>query len=333
MTATTEPRGGLDLGWDPGEDGWGPAMNANLLRLSRFGFHASVLSMTTAAPPGSPTNGAGYIIPSGASGEWAGKAGQVAVWGGSAWAYAVPRDGWTIHVVDAGLATYEDGVWSQSNAIKPAAIGAEPYAGVPAQTSFWRSTATGVRAWVQLIAADITDLATTLAGYLTKTNPTFTGHLYQDGNQRITADGIGRFEQLIVDTLESDNLPTVTDITGVLRNKYPAEFRTIIAAAAADHNHFSKLVVSASTSLGGVSASAIYIPATDVNLTLDGGVDGQAWDIFSTSGFGLAVPSGTTLYAYNGVDTGPTTRNPGGGRAIRIVRLTATTWLAPNLRW
>lgn len=124
MTATTEPRGGFDYGWIPGEDGWGPAMNSNLLRLSRFGFHASVLSMTTAAPPGSPTNGAGYIIPSGASGAWAGKAGQVAVWDGSAWAYAVPRNGWTVHVVDVGLVTYEDGIWGQANAIKPAAIGA-----------------------------------------------------------------------------------------------------------------------------------------------------------------------------------------------------------------
>lgn len=177
MTASTEPRGGLDLGWTPGEDGWGPAMNANLLRISRLGFHASVLSMTTTAPPGSPTNGAGYIIPAGASGAWAGRAGQVAVWDGSAWAYAVPRDGWTVHVVGVGLATYEDGAWSQANAVKPAEIGAEPYAGVPAQTSFWRSTAAGVRAWVQLVAADITDLATTLAAYLTKSNPTFTGSL------------------------------------------------------------------------------------------------------------------------------------------------------------
>lgn len=177
MTATTEPRGGLDLGWTPGEDGWGPAMNANLLRISRLGFHASVLSMTTTAPPGSPTNGAGYIIPAGSTGDWVGRAGQVAVWDGSAWAYAVPRDGWTVYVVGTGLVTYEDGAWSQANIATAEGIGAEPYAGVPAQTSFWRSTAAGVRAWVQLVAADITDLATTLAGYLTKLNPTYTGRL------------------------------------------------------------------------------------------------------------------------------------------------------------
>lgn len=177
MTATTEPRGGLDLGWSSGEDGWGDAMNANLLRLSRLGFHPSVLSATTTAPPGSPVSGCGYIIPSGATGAWVGRAGQVAVWDGSAWAYAVPRDGWTIHVVGTGLVTYEDGAWSQANIATAEGIGAEPYAGTPVQTSFWRSTAAGVRAWVQLVAADITDLATTLAGYLTKANPTYTGTL------------------------------------------------------------------------------------------------------------------------------------------------------------
>lgn len=238
-------------------------------------------------------------------------------------------------VTDVKVAAGAAIAWSKisKTGALPGDVGAEPHAGAPATTSFWRSTAAGVRAWVQLVAEDITDLATTLAGYLTKTNPTFTGHLYQDGNQRITADGIGRFEQLMVDTLESDNLPTVTDLAGVLRNKHPAEFRTIIAAAAADHNHFSKLVVPASTSLGGISASVIYIPATDVSLTLDGGVDGQPWDIYSTSGFGLVVPSGTSLYAYNGIDIGPTTRPVGGGRAIRVVRLTSNIWLVPNMSW
>ena len=124
MTASTEPRGGLDLGWSSGEDGWGDAMNANLLRLSRLGFHPSVLSATTTAPPGSPISGSGYIIPSGATGAWAGKTGQVAVWDGAAWAYAVPRDGWTMHVDGAGLTTYYNGIWSQANVVTASGIGA-----------------------------------------------------------------------------------------------------------------------------------------------------------------------------------------------------------------
>lgn len=57
------------------------------------------------------------------------------------------------------------------------ALLAEPGLGTPSVTSFLRSTAAGVRAWVQLVAADITDLGTVLAGYLTKNDPTFTGRL------------------------------------------------------------------------------------------------------------------------------------------------------------
>jgi hypothetical protein len=41
-----------------------------------------------------------------------------------------------------------------------------------------------VRAWVQLVAADITDLATVLAGYLTKNNPSWTGTM--DGGSGAT---------------------------------------------------------------------------------------------------------------------------------------------------
>jgi len=398
MTASTEPRGGLDLGWSSGEDGWGDAMNANLLRLSRLGFHPSVLSATTTAPPGSPISGSGYIIPSGATGAWAGKTGQVAVWDGAAWAYAAPRDGWTMHVDGAGLTTYYNGIWSQANVVTAAGVGAEPYAGVPATTSLWRSTAAGVRAWVQLVAADITDLATTLAGYLTKANPTFTGtltgptaafagltgtgnrplvagadgtiddqdaaafrgtigaaatdhnhtgtylpvagpnftgNLLQDGDQRITPSGGGRFTDLSLATLAAgSDLPMVSDAAGVLRNKSAGEFRTIIAAAASDHNHFSKLEVSASTTIGSIDASAIKVTTTDVNLTLSGGVNGQGWDIVCpTTSFGISIPTGVTLYAYNGSDIGPTTRAVGGGRGIRIVRIDAATWIAPNLTW
>ena len=113
MTASTEPRGGLEYGWDPGEDGWGPSMNANLLRLSRVGFHPSVVSKSTIAPPGSPVSGEGYVVPSGATGAWSGQSGKIAIWDGAAWAYIAPRDGFLVHVADAdGLALYDGGAWS-----------------------------------------------------------------------------------------------------------------------------------------------------------------------------------------------------------------------------
>lgn len=423
-------------------------------------------------------------------------------------------------------------VTAQTGDYTAAQVGAEPYAGTPAQTSFWRSTAAGVRAWVQLVAADITDLATTLAAYLTKLNPTYTGRLtgptqyleadeqihlairrpggqsgrihgvafqaqndasawvefgrvttyissvaagahtggmrlmaykdgailqaleagpdgvrvgsglplqmgtttvvdssrnitgttlkgdnltgtgnrplvagadgtiddqdaamfrgtigagtsnlalgetsataypgnlgksaynhsqatgnphgttaadvgalaaifpnfagilYQDGTQRIAPNGTGWFQYLNSAALVGSTIrPLVVRADGFFVDQDAATFRGTIGAAKAP----SKLEVSASTTLGAIDATAIKVTATDVNLTLSGGVDGQGWDIVCpTTSLGISIPTGVTLYAYNGSDTGPTTRAVGGGRGIRIVRIDAATWIAPNLTW
>lgn len=271
MTATTEPRGGFDYGWDPGEDGWGPNMNANLLRLSRFGFHASALSMTTTAPPGSPTSGAGYIIPAGATGPWADKTGQVAVWDGSAWAYAVPRNGWTIHVVNVGLVVYEDGAWSQSNLATASGVGAEPYAGVPAQASFWRSTAAGVRAWVQLVAADITDLATTLAAYLTKASPTFTGRL--SGNDVMIGGGTtSGWLQLVANNTGSGTFNV--DFLGGASSNRRMTFRwsdandTLIAMSSNDDGsaRLDRVIIPRSSALPIAVASGLNVSTGDLSV-------------------------------------------------------------------
>lgn len=163
-------------------------------------------------------------------------------------------------------------------------------------------------------------------------NPNFTGSLLQDGDQRITLSGGGRFTDLALTTLAAgSDLPIVSDEAGVLRNKSAGEFRTIIAAAASDHNHFSKLDVSASANLGSIDASAIKVTATDVTLTCSGGFDGQGWDIIGPYAIGIRVPSGVSLYRYSGITVGPATYAPGGGRALRVVRVDASTWIMPNL--
>lgn len=395
-------------------------------------------------------------------------------------------------------------VAAQTGDYTAAQVGAEPYAGAPAQTSFWRSTAAGVRAWVQLVAADITDLATVLAGYLTKANPDFTGALKQGGTTRIASGG-GAW----LTSMQSANLvgagdrPVAADLTGTLQPKTPDQFRNMIfalasslkgaangvaelgadvkvpvaqlpsaallalgadsttahrgdhgttaythsqiatgnphgttaaqvGAAKASHVHSadditsgtlptsrggtgneslpsgflvstnqrvqsigltnntvpffsgttqgfwnlqfgsefsfssgsdpvlslagiawskvsktgavaadvgaakapSKVDISASTTIGSIDATAIKVTTTDVNLTLSGGVNGQGWDIVCpTTSFGISIPAGVTLYAYAGSNIGPTTRAVGGGRGIRIVRIDAATWIAPNLTW
>lgn len=52
-----------------------------------------VLSFAVTAPPGSPADGDAYLIPSGATGAWAGRTNQVAVWQSGAWRYHAARVG------------------------------------------------------------------------------------------------------------------------------------------------------------------------------------------------------------------------------------------------
>jgi hypothetical protein len=58
--------------------------------------HLSVLSRTLGTPPGSPTAGARYLLPSGAAGAWNGHDGKIASWTGFAWRYLEPRAGWLL---------------------------------------------------------------------------------------------------------------------------------------------------------------------------------------------------------------------------------------------
>jgi hypothetical protein len=55
-------------------------------------FYA-VLSDAVASPPGSPANSDAYLIPTGATGAWAGLDGKIAVWFATDWLYLTPRVG------------------------------------------------------------------------------------------------------------------------------------------------------------------------------------------------------------------------------------------------
>jgi hypothetical protein len=53
-----------------------------------------VISSTLASPPASASDGASYIVPAGATGDWLGKEGKVAVWSNGGWLFLVPKAGW-----------------------------------------------------------------------------------------------------------------------------------------------------------------------------------------------------------------------------------------------
>lgn len=118
MAASTEPRSGLFYGWALGEGNWKPGMDANLLRLGRFGFHLSVKDRDLATPPASPAAGDTYIIAAAPTGAWASKEGQVALWDGTAWVFGVARVGWTAYIEDEEkLTAFKSGGWSAGVAI------------------------------------------------------------------------------------------------------------------------------------------------------------------------------------------------------------------------
>lgn len=118
MPASIEPRGGLSWGWDLGESGWKDGMDANLLRLGRFGFHLSVKDRDLTSPPSTPTAGDTYIVGADATDAWAEHDGEVAVWDGAEWAFGVPRLGWVAYIEDEEvLSAYKAGGWSAGVAI------------------------------------------------------------------------------------------------------------------------------------------------------------------------------------------------------------------------
>ena len=63
----------------------------------------TVISMTTTVPPGAPVEGDAYLVPTGATGVWAARVGQIAEWVNGAWAYLTTTDGHVISLPDGRL--------------------------------------------------------------------------------------------------------------------------------------------------------------------------------------------------------------------------------------
>lgn len=115
--ALTDPNLGLSYGWTLGESGWNTDMDANLKRLGAI-IGLSVISRAVTTPPVSPADGDRYIIPSGATGDWASRTDQIAVRINGAWEYHAPKVGWLAYIEDeAKLTVYKTTGWSAGIAI------------------------------------------------------------------------------------------------------------------------------------------------------------------------------------------------------------------------
>lgn len=92
------------------------------LRLLDVLVQLAVTDRTQATPPPVPAEGDRHLIAAGASGEWAGRAGQIAAFWGGAWLYLMPREGWMLRVIDEGITlAYEGGTWTPASGL-PAQI-------------------------------------------------------------------------------------------------------------------------------------------------------------------------------------------------------------------
>ena len=68
--------------------------------LESFSFQPPVIDKDLSDPPGSPTEGERYIVKAVGTGVWAGKDNNIVTYDGSAWIFAVPEEGWFVHVDD-----------------------------------------------------------------------------------------------------------------------------------------------------------------------------------------------------------------------------------------
>lgn len=103
MSGSIRPNLGLTSGYAEREDGWASGMEANLRRLDTI-VHCSVIDKDLTTPPATPSDGDTYIIPSGATGAWAGHTNEITIWfqstDNAAWTFYVPKNGWKAYIED-----------------------------------------------------------------------------------------------------------------------------------------------------------------------------------------------------------------------------------------
>jgi len=117
MSISFGPKLGLIIDGLQG-DGHYAAILALFRALDQLPF-LSVINRTTTAPPGSPANGAAYIVATGGTGAWSGHDKSVAVWTtdnpaapSGEWEFYAPQQGWLAwSVADAAFYSYSGTAW------------------------------------------------------------------------------------------------------------------------------------------------------------------------------------------------------------------------------
>lgn len=107
---SNSPRIGLPL-LDAAQAQKHVTMNEALARLDVVAA-ARVETMALASPPVAPGEGDAHLVPSGATGDWTGQDGNVAVFLNGGWDFIAPWAGWRLWVASAsGFAVYDGADW------------------------------------------------------------------------------------------------------------------------------------------------------------------------------------------------------------------------------
>ncbi len=77
--------------------------------------HPAIESRTLASPPGSPLPGQLWLVAASPTGEWVGKAAQLALWTSGGWRFLAPRAGMNIWSKPDGIFIWFDGTGWQVN--------------------------------------------------------------------------------------------------------------------------------------------------------------------------------------------------------------------------
>lgn len=145
MAQKTGPNLGMAYGWDLGESGWKPGMDANMKKLDTI-VGAAVLAIANS--PSVTADGARYIVGTSPSGDFAGQAGRLAARIEGAWVFYAPSAGWSVYNLSNNAVYRFTGTsWS----IPVMAIPAQPFLEVSAPGT-WSFDNT---AWTKIPLEDI----------------------------------------------------------------------------------------------------------------------------------------------------------------------------------
>lgn len=146
MVQKIAPNLGMAYGWDLGESGWKPGMDANMKKLDAI-VGAAVQGIANA--PSVTDDGTRYIVGTSPSGAFSGQAGKLAVRVEGSWEFYTPQAGWSVYNLANGMGyRYTGAMW----VIPVVSIPAQPFLEVsgPAAETFDNT------AWVKVPLTVIT---------------------------------------------------------------------------------------------------------------------------------------------------------------------------------